>query len=230
MADETTLNGVNSHNTREYKIKAFLAKPPARAVMLLLSASASEGTVMTLGEWERSEVAPMLAPTILESLDQHALELRSQVKAVLSWNDESGAQVKAMVLNRQASHITEPQELVMRSLQGDAGSLVLQAQRQQENMSRLYMSGIHGTMTMNERMADRALALLEAQTTRLATLERENGDLKAALLELQSMLEAREAGESTETSEAQAKAMKLVEQFAPLILQRLMTPPTVAPS
>lgn len=229
MSEEQQLTGVNTTNTREYKIKQFLAKPPARAHFLTFKAQVNEGTEMALGEWEKHEVAPVLALTLVEMLDHHAVELGGVVHAVLAWCDANGAQVKAMPLQRQATHITEPRELVARSLQGDATSLVLQAQRQQEVMSRVYMAGINSTLSMHERMADRAMGLLDAQTSRLAKLEQENAELRGALQELQALLEAREAGaEPSETSEAQLRALKLVEQFAPMLVARLLAPPVAA--
>lgn len=218
------LPGINSGNTREHKVRSFLAKPPKLALKLCMLAFVDEGSPVQLHEWQREEVLPALAADILSMLDEHAQEMGGSVQCTLTYVDEAGKQLGTMVLKRQASHIA-PQdgaELTATVLQGDAKSLVVAAQAQSLQVQRLYLSSMAGVLAASERLANRAEDAVGDLQKRIARLEVENETLRQAVAYAEAMAASGEV--ATPTTEAQSAALKMLEQMAPLIMQRLLSP------
>lgn len=215
------LPGINSGNTREHKVRAFLAKPPKKAAKLVMHASEAEGSLLQLAEWEREEVLPALAPEILVLLDDHATEMGGSVQCTLAYLDAHGVVIGTMVLKRQSNHIENGAELQAAMLAGDSKSLVVQAQAQSLQVQRMYLSSMAGVLAASERLAAREEDRVNELQRRVARLELENEALKTALAQAEALVAAGDAGEPINA--AQSQALDLLKQLAPLLMQRLLT-------
>jgi hypothetical protein len=231
MEDGEFLPGVNTGNTREGIIKAFLSKPPKRTHKLVMFASVAAGDPVVLAEWERDEIVPLLAGTIVDRLEEHAVEVGGVVHCTLTFEDQNGKALATKVIKRQSNHVENERELVVKSLQGDPTALVVQAQLTMERMGRLYMGGIATSMGQNERNSERMAAMLDRAMARLEKVEDERDQLRDALQELENIVRARDAeggAESSPISETQARAIGLLEKLVPVLLQRMLAPSAVA--
>lgn len=224
---EAFVHGLNSGNTREHKVRAFLAKPPKRAAKLIMAAAGEEETkALVLGEWQREEVVPALSTDIIERLEEHAQEVGGAVECQLIYFDKDGAQVQALMLKRQASQIETATDLAMKSVQGDARSLVVQAQVQSLAVQKLYLSSMSQVLVVSQQIAGRANDQAEGYLRRIVDLEHENERLKEALCALEEMAAAE--GPAKATSPAQEEALGLLKQLVPVLMAKLLAPSAAA--
>jgi len=218
---ESFVHGLNSGNTREHKVRTFLAKPPKRATRLLMAAGAEDGNTIVLGEWQRDEVVPAISVDILERLEEHAKEVGGAVECQLMYFDKDGQQIQAMMLKRQASQIESATDLALQSVQGDARSLVVQAQVQSLAVQKLYLSSMAQVLNVSQQIAGRANDQAEGFMRRILELETENEQLKDALRAANEL--AAHEGAPGPMSPAQEEALAMFKQLAPLLLQRLLS-------
>ena len=211
-------------NTREHKIKAFLAKPPKRAERLwMMAAVDEEERARLLGEWQRNECVPELAPLIVEKLEEHAQEMGGAVTCELSYRDKDGNACGSMMLKRQASQIENASDMALASVQGDARSLVVQAQAQSLLVQKLYVGGMGQVLAMNKEIAERADSQAHRYLRRVVELEHEVDALKEALSAAEEIAAAQGPdGTPGQVGEAQMRALKLFETLAPVLLNRLL--------
>lgn len=232
MGEFGPVNG--SPNTREHKIKAFLAKPPKRADRLwMLAASDNDdgpAQARMLAEWTRTECVPELAGVILERLEEHAQEMGGAVTCELSYRDKDGNACGSMVLKRQASQIESQADLALASIQGDARSLVVQAQAQSLMLQKLYVGAMGGVLAYSKDQAERAESQAHRYLRRIVELEHECDNLKDALRVAEEVAAAAGPDGSTAVSEAQGRALKMLETFAPLLMARLLGPGQATPA
>ncbi len=219
--------GITSGNTREHKIRTFLSKPPQRAKRLVHTASTDEGSPLTLGEWQREEVLPTLSTLIIEQLEEYATEMGGAVTSMLTYLDSDARPCTSLVLKRQANHIASGADLALESVQGDARSLVVQAQAQSLLVQRLYLGSMQGVLAASQAIAARANDQAEDYRRRIHELEHERDELITALRTAEEMMVAAAAcGEGEEPpplTPAQAEVVSFLKQVAPLIVQRLLT-------
>lgn len=201
----------------------FLAKPPTRAKKLVMVASNEENEVVSLGEWEKAEVAPILADSILELLDGHAQEMTGAVQATLRYLDAEDSKVTECVIKRQATHIENSEEVAKAIMQGDNRSVVVLANAQSLAVQRLYTQATAGAVHALTSALERSEQSAERSHRRTAELEAENAGLRQTIIELEGLLQQTPDGEApTATTQAQERALKLLEQFAPLLMQKML--------
>lgn len=227
---EFVSSSIASANTRSYKVKAFLAKPPKRAAFLRLVAAGEEDEAQVpLGEWQEGEIVPELALEILELLDGHALEMQTHITANLSYVDQTGKIVRSMVLKRQGNHVVGegtgllgPEEMNSQ-LTGDARSQAQSAQRHLEVMGRVYMAGIASLLTHSERIVQRQAEMLETLASRLGRAERRIDAKEAEVMELVEVLQQLQESSADKQNPAMERAWSLFERLAPTLMQQVLS-------
>lgn len=223
------LPGVNSGNSRIWKVQRFLAKQPKGAVKLVMMATktASEASPLQLREWERDEVVPELAAEILAQLDEYASEAGGTVQCTLTYESDKGRALGTHLLNRQANHVDDPldgAEVTARMLQGDAQSQVVHATASSLALQRIYMSGIVSVMGFNERAAERAENQNVELRRALARAEAERDAARSEVAQLEAAVAA-VTDDPDSVSPAQQQALQFLNQMAPLLMARLMGAP-----
>jgi hypothetical protein len=229
-------SALGSANTRAAKVRTFLAKPPKRAAFLRLVAAGDEAEAQVpLGEWQREEVLPELALEILAKLDEHATEMQAHITANLSYVDNGGKVVNTLLLKRQGNHVQgegtslDTPEGINSQLTGDVRAQSIQAQRHNEVMFRVYMTGMASILTHSERIVARQAEMLESMASRLGRAERQLDGKEAELQQmLEAMAEAKESGEAM--SPAMQRAFAMLEALAPHLMAQLMSGRSSAPS
>ncbi len=214
-----------SGNTRETKIKTFLAKPPKRYVRLVLTAKDEEGDARVLQEWQKDEVRPELSSHILDVLADYATEVGGAVKANLIYLSEAGAEVASMPLNLQASKLDTPVDAMMATVQGDGRSLVVQAQVQSLAIQKLYLNSIGQVLSVSQSVASRAHDQAEGYLRRIVELEHELSQYKDALAAAEAVAAAANPdGEPGAVTETQQRMLRFLEAVVPTLMTKLLTP------
>lgn len=223
MSTEVMLGG---NNSRERKLKQFLAKPPKRAIKLVQYVAADEHTqALQLGEWEVSEVAPVLCAEILDRLESHAIEVGGVVVVHLTWIDKEGGACGSHVLKRQANHVESGEDTLRAATAGDSRSVIVAATAQSLATQRLYLQGIEGVMAKYERIAERDDEAVRKYLRRIAELEMQNEQLREALMAAEEIC----VSPQKPATDAQERVLKMCEALAPMLVQRLLASSAAAP-
>ena len=215
-----------AESTKEWKVRRFLAKPPRRAERLVLLVAAEAGDAMALAEYEVDAARPELAPAIVQALEDHATEVGHAVEARLVFCDAEGKPVTQLAMRREGPPITNSAELTDAVMKGDARSLVAIASTQSLALQKLYMSGMKDALDSAMRLGERHEEQVERLVRKQVELEKELADLRDALLAAE-MLVASPPAEAA-VSETQERALKLLESMAPVLIQKLLSPPPSA--
>lgn len=230
MTDVYVGSALGSANTRLWKVRQWLSKPPKRAAQLTLIAAGEEAEAQVrLGQWEAEEALPELAGEIIEALNEHATEMSAHITATLAFVDAGGRVLKSMVLKRQGNHAADdaasgmlgPEEMNAQ-LTGDARSQAQSAQRHLEVMCRVYMTGMAGLLAHSERLVTRQSEMLETLASRLSRSERRADSKEMELYQLGEMLRQLKEDAGDRPNPVVERAWGLMEQLAPHILQQMM--------
>lgn len=232
--------------TKRPPITRFLSKPPRGATKLLLHAGGpSDSTTAMLGQWEHTEskpAAPELAEEVLRLFHEHCVEVGATVRGVLEWRNKAGAMLSQKLLTampeREPSRTygSAPEELT-----GDATSLVVQAQKHTEVMSKLALQSMNSTLHQSQLLSQQAMELVAEHARARSEAEERADNMKRerddALEQLRVRQEAEADGDDPGTAEAQQRVMKMLEPVMPLLLAKFLgpgagasPPPTTPPS
>ncbi len=178
---------------------------------------------------------PELAGEIVELLNSHAAEMQAHITASLAFVDEAGKVVRATVLKRQGNHVSgegtslDTPESINSQLTGDVRAQSIQAQRHNEVMFRVYMSGMASVLAHSERLVSRQADMLETLASRLGRAERR---VDAREEELGELLEAiaESKAEGNASSPAMDRALAMLEKLAPHLLAQFANANTQRPA
>lgn len=224
MAVGDSLQGIASQNKREFVIQRFLAKPPIRAAFLSLTLIADAPLV--LGEWQREEwgVPAALAADIMQRIDEHGEDAPHVVtRFALTFSDENKASISTKTLTHRKMESADASD-VARVLDGSNEAAFALQQKALEVNAKMYMTGHQA----NFQGAQQLNQMLIAQNQELMSMVRETMQLSYS--HHAQLMEAREAlvaiqqpeGDNGELSEAQKKAVEMLEKFLPAIAMGLM--------
>lgn len=206
---------IGANNSRERKLKAFLAKPPRGAALLRMVADV-DGAPIRLGEWVIDVVAPSLAGEVLEKLDSHAAECGGVVSVVLSFLSKDGEGLASHVMRRQSSHLTDTEALSQSVMSGDGRGVVSAATAMSIASQRLYMQGMQGLLANYQSVAERDAAAYERLLERCLRAESERDQFREALQQLEACVSQPDA------SAPQDRVVRILEPLIPVIMQRLL--------
>lgn len=206
--------GTFAPNKRSETIKRTLAKPPKRAAFLVLFALGAEQP-LTLGEWTRDEVLPLLAGEIELRLVEHAEQAGiHESRFALTFLDEARNQIQSTPLRHRPSTGDAAADVQLQ-LDGSGPSQLAQTQFLVAQQFRYLEVMQRGLLTAQAQQQSSLLAVIERLSEREAEALKLLDEARA---EADALREALAQRDVPAESPSQERAVALLEKVVPLAL------------
>lgn len=214
-------------NSREQKIRAWLARVASGTVVLRLENLAEE-TPRLLSTWDRGEVNVDLSIEICEAVD--ACEEAGGGPTRLQMLDEDERAKKTHVIPKARPGVAESDVMDTPDLTGTAANLTVQAQRFAEMSMQMSMRGAAATLSQALHMtelangqAERWMRLTMEAEARERALREERDALLDELGPLRDLLRTAQGESGAEVSDGPGmdRLMKMLEPVMPMLLAKV---------